>query len=54
MTAENANNDAVTIDWLLHTSEGLSSISSMLISCLCILRLKYFARLFSLNAFEQC
>ena len=32
--AENANDDAVTIDRLLRTSEGLSSIPSMLISCL--------------------
>ena len=29
---ENVNDDAVTIDWLLHTSEGLSSIPFMLIS----------------------
>ena len=32
--AENANADAITIDQLLHMSEGLSSIQSMLISCL--------------------
>ena len=31
MMAENANDDAVTIDRLLHTSEGLSLIPSMLI-----------------------
>ena len=32
--AENVNDDAVMIYRLLHTSEGLSSIPSMLISCL--------------------
>ena len=53
MTAENANDDAATIDWLSRTSEGLSSILSMLIK-LFILRLKHLARLFSLNVFEQC
>ena len=51
--AENANNVAVMIDRLLHTSEGLSSIPSTLISCL-LPRLKHLARLFSLNVFEQC
>ena len=32
MTAENANDDAITLDQLLRTSEGSSSIPSMLIS----------------------
>ena len=34
MTAENTNDDAVTVDRLLRMSEGLSSIPSTLISCL--------------------
>ena len=32
--AENTNNGAVVIDWLLCTSEGLSLIPTMLTSCL--------------------
>ena len=34
MTAENTNDDVVTIDWLSRMSEGLSLIPSTLISCL--------------------
>ena len=32
--AENANNHAIAIDWLLHMSEGSSLISYMWINCL--------------------
>ena len=32
--AENTNNGAVVIDWLLRTTEGLSSILTTLTSCL--------------------
>ena len=47
--AEDANDDAVAIERLLRTSEGLSP-------CLLAVytRLKHLARLFSLNLFEQC
>ena len=50
---ENANDNAVAIDRVLHRLEGLSLIPFTFISCMVISRLKHLACLFSLNMFKQ-